>query len=297
MIRRLYNEALYLGALEWIVLAGVVSWALVGFCVITEAAPPISIASEDAPAVVAVQTETQGARHEGRSGPAESRRQDVAMRADLRPLIYVYSSANCPACGRFADWLRDHAADSPFRFELRKAPDWVTGFPAFHWERTKGQWSVLYGWSGIDDLQRRWQAITPRWEPAATVETAKTVPPGDGGLPVVSASNVQELLPLVQRFAGQSGKFVFTPDAPVDAVVKDGLTVRYATISGRYDMRGKNPRLSLDQPVPSGTVTVPWTFGAWRVGYRVEGAVLEPDAVVVETDLKRVRIEFEDGGT
>ena len=75
---------------------------------------------------------------------------------------------------------------------------------------------------------------------------------------------------------------------------EDGLTIRYQTISGRYDTSGPAPRIVFDQPTPAGTVTIPYTLGAWRVGYRVEAATLEQDAVVVETDWKRVRIALED---
>ncbi len=268
-----YQTALYLGALEWILLAGIIAWACVGYCVTTEAAPPFSIASEEAPPISGTR---QGVEQATGTPP-----QDVAVTKDLRPLIVVYSSANCPACVRWSTWWRENQRASPFRFEVLPTPGWVTSFPAFHFQKQDGTWAVVYGWTGIDPLRAAWQANNPRWEPGPVDQT-------------VGAPDLQEILPVVQRFAGKTGRFTFEPDLPVDAQIKDGLAIRYQSISGRYDASGDRPRVVFDQPVPSGTVTVPYTLGAWRVGYKVESATLEPGAVVVDTNLKRVRIALED---
>lgn len=269
----LYQTALYLGCLEWILLAGIIAWACVGYCVTTEAAPPISIASEEAPPIT-------GARQDAEQ-PTRTPPQEIAVTKDLRPLIVVYSSANCPACVRWSNWWTANQRTSPFRFAVRPAPEWVTSFPAFHFQAGDGTWRVVYGWTNIEALQAAWQQHNPRWEQGPVDQT-------------VGAPDLQEILPVVQRFAGKSGRFTFTPDGPVDAQVKDGLTIRYASISGRYDASGPAPRIVFDQPVPSGTVTVPYTLGAWRVGYKVEAATLEPGAVAIKTDLKTVRIALED---
>lgn len=284
-IRRSMQALLYCGLLEIVQLAGIVAWALIANYAIAQGAPPISIASEDAPAI-------RGPRQDA-TASIQTQPQDVAVTKDLRPLIVVYSQANCGSCVRWSNWWRDHRRESPFRFEVRPTPEWVTAFPAFHFQTSQpARWVVVYGWTDIATLQAAWQREHPSW--SATAD--QTVPPSSRGSPVsaVASPELQEVLPKFRQLAGSSGRFTFTPDTPIDAPVKDGLTVRYQSLSGRYDASGDRPRIVFDTPVPSGTVTIPYTLGAWRVGYRVEAATLEPDAVVVETDWKRVRIAFEE---
>lgn len=285
MMLQIWRRLLYVGLLEFIQLAGVVAWALIANHAIAEAGPPITIASEEAPAI-------RGARQDA-PVRIQTQPQDVAVTTDLRPLIVVYSAPNCPGCKRWSEWWRLNRETSPFRFEVRPTPEWVTAVPAFHFQTSRqGKWAVAYGWYGLDNLKSAWQQENPGW--SATADQVRRIPSRVLPDSAVASQDLQEVLPMLRRFAGTSGRFTFTPDSAIDAPVKDGLTIRYQTISGRYDTSGPAPRIVFDQPTPAGTVTIPYTLGAWRVGYRVEAATLEPDAVVVETDWKRVRIALED---
>lgn len=66
-----------------------------------------------------------------------------------RPVVYVYSSADCPACVKFWRWHNEHGADSRWRFRRIDTPDWVQQVPAFHF-RLRSGWHVVYGWRDVE---------------------------------------------------------------------------------------------------------------------------------------------------
>ena len=196
--------------------------------------------------------------------------------AAARPRVVVYSSPNCPACTRFAAWLRDNAQTSFFAFEYGKTPAWVQSVPAFHWQSNSGEWKVAYGWTGIEAFRRAWESGQVATETVASRKTAAA----------------ERLPDTLRRFAGQRGTIVFRPDSPVSPEITDGVTLDIREVKARYDLTGAEPKITFESPQPTGTVSK-WGVG---VGYRLLDAVYsEPNREVrVGTNWKTVRISLDD---
>jgi hypothetical protein len=190
--------------------------------------------------------------------------------------VVVYSSPNCPACTRFAAWLRDNAQTSFFAFEYGKTPAWVQSVPAFHWQSNSGEWKVAYGWTGIEAFRRAWESGQVATETVASRKTAAA----------------ERLPDTLRRFAGQRGQIVFRPDSPVSPEITDGVTLDIREIKARYDLTGAEPKITFESPQPTGTVSK-WGVG---VGYKLLDAVYsEPRREVrVGTNWKTVRISLDD---
>ena len=217
---------------------------------------------------------------------------------DLRPLVRVYSDPRyCAPCQRFEAWRAATADDAePFRWQVetdpRRFPAWVTSVPVFVFRDSSGADRRVEGWPGIDGILRSFIAVNPAWQraessPSPRVDVSAMTPaPHASRLP-----GGIDLESLRKQF-GDRGEFTWTPGKPVNATVRDGLTVRLTSVKGHYDLSGKIPTVTFDSPQPEGTAT----FWGWSVGYRVLGASLESSTTVaVKTNWKTVRISI-DGG-
>jgi hypothetical protein len=196
--------------------------------------------------------------------------------AAARPRVVVYSSPNCPACTRFAGWLAANGETSFFAFEYGKTPAWVQSVPAFHWQANSGEWKVVYGWTGIDGFRRAWESGQVAAETVASRKTAAA----------------ERLPDTLRRFAGQRGTIVFRPDSPVSPEITDGVTLDIREVKARYDLTGAEPRITFENPQPTGTVSK-WGVG---VGYRLLDAVYSErqNEVRVGTNWKTVRFILDD---
>lgn len=202
--------------------------------------------------------------------PVQAVRNDAEIGQDARPLVLVYSDPErCAPCRAFERWLAENGESLPYRFERRATPAWVKSIPTFHWrdDRSTTGWAYHSGWNGPDALRAK---LPPALETAAP--------------------RLIDAMDALRKFAGTSGRFEFTPERPVNAQVRDGLTIRYSRIVGKWDATGPRPVVTFDNPQPEGTAT----FWGVSVGYKVLSAVAEDDkTVAVRTNWKTVRISVE----
>lgn len=73
-------------------------------------------------------------------------------REPARPLVIVYPAPAGIACEPCRQLAR-HAAELPYAFEWRPAPEWVESFPTLHWQAADGRWRKCEGWPGADRFQ------------------------------------------------------------------------------------------------------------------------------------------------
>jgi hypothetical protein len=238
------------------------------------------------------------AQEAARAEPVRHAGHDGSAPIDPRPLVRVYSGdvTRCEPCARFANWLAENRDTAPLQFQVVKAlPSWVQSTPAFHFPAEDGGWRVVYGWTEIEAIRRAVVLANPRWS---------FVPPGQVSVgPSPGASPGRDLssaLDQMRGLAGTKGTLTFRPDAPVNATVRDGLSIRFSEIRGRYDLTGEKPSVVFE-PAIEGTAAIPGTWGLWRVGFKAISATFEPskkpgspDAISVKTDWKTVRISLED---
>ena len=83
--------------------------------------------------------------------------ESVAAVEEKLPIVYAYSTAGCPPCAAAKREFAE-AKDLPFRVEWSdKHPSWVTAYPTFHWEASKGDWRQRAQYDGVDKFVAMWR--------------------------------------------------------------------------------------------------------------------------------------------
>lgn len=231
-----------------------------------------------------------------RSAPAPARNL-------VQPVVFYTMGQKCAPCIRIETALAARAAAGrPFPLPLdRRQPPAGVDTPSLLFQGPDGRWwqvtrqvfadGSLNADATLDALLREYQRINPAPPPPPAT------PAADGSLPPTSPTGQAASAPrnggetvaeMARRFAGQRGRFSFEPAAPVNTEAADKVTIRYARITGTYDLSGEDPKITLDTPQPEGSVGV---AGLW-VGYRVLGATWSParELVKVATNWKTITL-------
>ena len=198
--------------------------------------------------------------------------------ASRRPVVRVYSCANCPACEQLHADAK--AADFPAELqEIPVAPAWITAYPTLHWQGRNGHWYQHVGWRGRRDFQA---VFAPTVAAADALEVST---PAAAALPLIAQ---------FQQFAGQSGSFQFAPDSQISADLGGGAALSYRKITGKYAVSGSQITVTFDQPGPHVDAR---KFGI-HLGATVLGADYpeggDPKLLGVSTTVKKFRIRLEE---
>jgi hypothetical protein len=184
-------------------------------------------------------------------------RDAVPVKTDLRPVVFYFTTTNCPPCARLDKDIE--AGKLPwFRFEKRDAPAWYVGsFPAFHYNDASGKGRVLSGYVSPNDLVKAWRSANNG--KVLRVPVPQVQPPLTGEAAFAQAT-ASSLPAQIRKFLGDEASIVITPSMPINTAMDDGSIVKYSKISAHYKMVSGVPMITIDQPQPQAFVR---KFGIW----------------------------------
>lgn len=100
-----------------------------------------------------------------------------------RPVVQVFTTPGCPPC---VDAKRELSRSKIPHVFMPKNPEWTEthGFPAMAW-KTGETWHYQFGWNGLADFQKRYEATFVLEPPKAVAQAYRSGPhwtwPGDLG--------------------------------------------------------------------------------------------------------------------
>lgn len=217
---------------------------------------------------------------------------------DIRPKLTICIEPGCRPCVQLQKEIAAGKLDAfqitILRKEANEWPEWVEYPPAAIFTDGRGQRMVMPKQDGGPEINRpaptaatiiaQWQKLNPG---AELPDLCPLMP--DDPLFAQLATFVS-MFDKFAPFVGNEGTITLQPKTPISASLEDGTTLRYAKVSGRYQIVGGIPSITFEEPFPRADGRV---LGL-HVGAQILDAKFEPPSTIaIGTSKGRYRFKME----